>query len=684
MAMEDRLPDSSEKTKNFLKNLPIPLPKHFYELDFTDTTEMANTLTSEAESCLRNNDELQAFKLFDQAIKVGGEHAELLYRQAKSLFEYGVKSKQANILRHASKKLKRATLNEANLFDVWLLWAKTLFELGELTCEKTFYLDAEKRIYTAQGLSDNLPSGAVSELFSQLAYIQSKLAHFSKEAVDWQIAIEHYQKAASTCESLSAYFWENYGKACLTLSRCINDVRLCVKGIYFFKHALTKEPTSASQILLYIAKGLEHLYQYTHELDHHDQTCEYFEKAIQAEPTNTSLYIDYTTFLIKTARKTRDKKKLKTAITECRKCYDIDPTHGKILGLWGESLSLLGEFSDRLDLILEGLNKIEEAYDLSGIDCTLSYNHGQSLNSLAKYYNDIEYRYQAIERFQEGLSQDRSLDHHWYAIAENYHIIGCADQDEQSLGKALRFYLKAYEICPNNTYYTFAIAKCLSNIGEITDDPQKLEQAVFQFTSVLCLQKNAIYLHPEWLFEYARTLDLLGYYNEEDHYYTKALELLAHIMLISPDYKGLKYQMAICFSHLGELNGDIDNFYKALHYFKVAQKQDDDNDMILVDIGVTHINISQTTTNPVELETSLADAEYKLIQAAKAGNIASYYQLGCLFSLKKQYPMSLHFLEKAKRSHAMPPLEEILEDEWLDNLIGTQEGKDFLTSLEND
>jgi tetratricopeptide (TPR) repeat protein len=680
--MDDRVPDSSEQTKNFLKNLPLPLPKHFYELNFGDTVDMANTLTSEGECCLEN-DQQQAFRLFEQALKICGEHAELLQRQAKSLFEYGSHAKQESILRVASKKCKRASLCSEPPFDLWFLWGKTLFELGQITHEKTFYFEAEKKFRLALEMTTNLPSSTICEFFSQLALLQSKLASFSKEAMDWQIALEHYQRAASTCENLSPGFWESYGKACVELSCCINDPRLCVKGIYFFKQAISKSVTSSSKALFQLAVALSYLYDYTHDQDHLEQTLDYFEMAIQNGPSDPSPYIGYITFAVKTSKITKDKKKLKLAITHSRKCYEIDPRNGALLGLWGESLALLGEFSDRLDLILEGLTKIEEAYNLDSVDERLSYNHGQALTSLAKYYNDVEYQYQAIEKFQEGLSFNRALDPFWYAIGENFHHIGWVESDEAQLIKALRFYLKANEIRPCNSYYTMAIARCLAHLGEITDDPKRLEQATHQFTQALHLQKNAIYQHPEWLFDYAKTLDLLGYYNEEEHYYTRALELLAHVMLINPELKGLKYQMAISLSHLGEISGDIEHFYKALHYFKVARKQDENNDMVLVDIGVTHINISQTTNNMIEAEISLADAEYKLFQAAKEGNLASYYPLGCLFSIKKQYRESLYFLQKAKAYLALPPLDELKEDEWLENFFSTQEGQDLLTSLEN-
>jgi tetratricopeptide (TPR) repeat protein len=145
-----------------------------------------------------------------------------------------------------------------------------------------------------------------------------------------------------------------------------------------------------------------------------------------------------------------------------------------------------------------------------------------------------------LKKLQEGLSFNRTLDPFWYAIAENFQHVGWTEADENQLTTALRLYLKAHEIRPNNSYYRVAIARCLAHLGEITEDPLRLEQAAKQFAYALHQQKNAICQHPEWLFAYAKTLDLLGYYNEEDHYYTRALELLAHIIADQPRAAGAK------------------------------------------------------------------------------------------------------------------------------------------------
>jgi hypothetical protein len=42
---------------------------------------------------------------------------------------------------------------------------------------------------------------------------------------------------------------------------------------------------------------------------------------------------------------------------------------------------------------------------------------------------------------------------------------------------------------------------------------------------------------------------------------------------------------------------------------------------------------------------------------------------------------SMHFLEKAEDAEALPPLKEMLEDEWLEDLRGTQAFRNFVMNM---
>ena len=68
--------------------------------------------------------------------------------------------------------------------------------------------------------------------------------------------------------------------------------------------------------------------------------------------------------------------------------------------------------------------------------------------------------------------------------------------------------------------------------------------------------------------------------------------------------------------------------------------------------------------------------------SADTGNLTAYYQLACLYCLTGRYEEGLRFLKKADSFDALPYLEEILEDDWLEALGNTPEGREFLLVLE--
>jgi hypothetical protein len=65
------------------------------------------------------------------------------------------------------------------------------------------------------------------------------------------------------------------------------------------------------------------------------------------------------------------------------------------------------------------------------------------------------------------------------------------------------------------------------------------------------------------------------------------------------------------------------------------------------------------------------------------GNQFVYYHLACLCTFQGEYEEAVDFLEKAFESELLPPIEEILEDEWLEPLVSTPYFQQFLERLGN-
>jgi tetratricopeptide (TPR) repeat protein len=94
------------------------------------------------------------------------------------------------------------------------------------------------------------------------------------------------------------------------------------------------------------------------------------------------------------------------------------------------------------------------------------------------------------------------------------------------------------------------------------------------------------------------------------------------------------------------------------------------------------INVAECTPDLNEADTSLREAELKLTQACKLGNVQAYYQMACLNSLLGNYERGMRFLEKAEEFNSLPPIDDMLQDEWLESLRATPYFREFLNRLE--
>ncbi|MBM3198010.1 MAG: hypothetical protein FJZ58_01985 [Chlamydiae bacterium] len=370
------------------------------------------------------------------------------------------------------------------------------------------------------------------------------------------------------------------------------------------------------------------------------------------------------------------------SIEKSRRVLSLCETSPKALACWGEALSFLGELSDQIDLIHEGQNKVLEALDQSGEDPLLWKAYGETYVSMGKYFEEPDYMYIAIEKFQQGLSIDRTQDTLWFAIGATYTEAGILLADPETLEKSLYFLSKAIDLRPRQGNYYFAQAVCLSLLGEYTHEEQPLESSIAQFEKALHFQKSAIYLHPEWLFQYAKALDLYAEFFDEESYYHRAIEIFSHVLMVDPDFPEVHYHLGLTHSHLGELTDNSDAFYKAVHFFKLALKHEEESDQILVDLGVTLINVAEHTFDPQEASSCFLEAESKLLQAAKTGNLQAYYQLACLASLLGDVERSLSFLYKAETFQALPAIEEMISDDWLEHTRSSASFATFLHYIE--
>lgn len=644
-----------------------------------EQTDFAMSLLAQGELALLKDD-IAGLELFEKAAQIAPCNAELFYRQGLALFEYGSMEGKEKALLLAAKKFKIATQISPQYFDAWQSWGNALSLLGLTYGEYHYFLEAEEKLRKALRFIEGKSCDLYAELYWDYGKVWTEIASHSGEAVDWQKALDAFQKSANSQEQLPQEFWNDFGLAALDMGDLINDRRLIVKAISCFKQAVSLT-LSSFEGWLSLARSMNILYSYTHDEEHFTEAHECFSAAAQLRPYSLELWHEWALFLLESGRRTRDLKRLRACLEKCQRGYVFNAKHPELLAIWAEALALLGELTDRIDLLYEAQNKITEALDLSEEENPeVWHSYGKCLFSWGMYFDDYDYYYQAIEKFQEGLSLDRTRHQDWYAIAKVYARVGDTDEDLDAFEKAVRFYSKAIDLKPIISYY-YEFAFALSRLGEMKEDPQLLRQAVSYFEYNLQVQKNALYMHPEWLYHYAITLDLLGDLNDDENIYQKSLEIFSQVLMIDPDFPRIHYRIGLAYSHLGEALCEMDNFYRAINHYRLALKHEEDNDFVMLDWGITLINIAEQTYDKDLADQCFREAENKLMQASRLGNQQAFYHLGCLYSLQKQYEKSLYFIQKSHEAKSLPTLDELLDDDWLEGLRLTASFQEFLSHL---
>ena len=328
----------------------------------TNHGDIAESLSARGQMCLLKGDLYHGLELFDSATKLDPHNSKLFYTQGLSLFEYGSEEGREKALHLAGKKFKVATTLNSQYFDAWQAWGSVLCTLGLTFREHHYFREASEKLNKALNLSKNEKPETLSELNWDVGIVYSHLAENSGEALDLHQAIDAFQKASTLQQTLPSDFWRDFGCASLKFAAQINDIRFYVKAITCFKQAIALE-SSCGQGWSLLANSLQKLYNITHDEDHFSQANECYTTATQLQPNDANLWLSWAQFLCESTRRNPDTKRLRSCIEKCHRAYAIEPDQPMVQAIWAEALALLGEVSERIDLIFDAHNKVSDAIE---------------------------------------------------------------------------------------------------------------------------------------------------------------------------------------------------------------------------------------------------------------------------------------------------------------------------------
>ncbi|MDP1834462.1 MAG: tetratricopeptide repeat protein [Chlamydiales bacterium] len=646
-----------------------------------DRELLALLFVAQGEMRLRNH-ERDVVESFDLAIKAAPESGMVYLRIGQA---YGRHSRDPSILALAHEKLSTACSLQPSNPEAWYTDGVILARLGDSYQEIGYLREAERCLKTAAQLHVDAKEPVPAIVLSQLGDCWCIMGKLSGEAYDFWMALEYFRSSLSI-DPESAMVWSHCGQAAEVLGRLINKPELVQEAIDAYCQALALEPKSTMCHLL-LANSRLRLY-----LEHGDPAAyshaeQSFKTAVTLDESNVEAWVGWAILLTRYAERQRDLDGLKEAVAKFQKADECEPHNAVILSSWGEALAMLGALTENLHLLRDGTAKVLQAIEIESDNPAIWRIYASCLTEMGFYFNDESYYLDALEKIKIGLRHDETNAPLWAVLGRIYTSLGTLRSDTSLLEEALKYFSKAselYNIDMPPLYNEWGV--CLMRLTEATHEKRHVEAAVAKFEKAVRGYDEAISGKgdPEWLYNYGCALDFLGDFTDNPQHYEKAIQVLTHAVALDPTYRHASYNLALAWTHLGELVYDVEYFYRALETFEELVKEDGEDDVVWNEMGVTLINlwlIMREPTHPEKSSQLLADAEKCLCRSIGLGNTQAYYNMASLSSLCGKYDVAIHFLDRAVTADALPTIEDLMHDEWLEELRTTDEFHHFITRL---
>ena len=588
----------------------------------------------------------------------------------------------------ASQAFSRAVACQPDAFVAWLAWGDVLLHIGAFYQEISYFNEADVKFKTAEAIAKDQSSlhPEVGALFWRWGLCWSLQGRFSGEPKDLCTAVDKY-KQAELLQCQEPDFWYDYGSALFELGMLVQRPEILIEATELYQKALSLTPTNFN-FWVKLACCYQVLLDATFEEKYFQLANDSFEKAAQLDTNAASMWLKWGQLYSQTGKAFRNLPIIESSLEKFARANACDPDNPIVLSRWGEAELLVGTNTDQIELIRAAEAKIVKSLELLPDNADIWFVYGACLNSLGNYFHDEDYYNQAIEKFQYGLSINGRHPILWYGLAMAHYALGELWGDILLLEKSLRDFAKVLETGGGaHPQYWNDWGVTHMKMAEITNSKAHVEAAIDKFERAVrhpSLNGDQANADPGWVYNYGCAYDFLGEFTNDESCYEKAIYLLSHVVQVDADYANARYNLALAISHLADETSDVHLYEKAIEHFLILIAKDNEDEMANYDLGVTYIDLAilmQDKHHPEKNQGLLQQAEIRLLQAAGLGNTQAYYSLACLYSILNNHSAAMHYIERAQQHGALPPVEEMLRDEWLETLRQTPAFRQFIAQL---
>lgn len=674
-----------QETGEFFRLEPFKDSKSWKNFNEKERNLLATLFVVQGELLLKEGKTI-AFEKFTLAQEISSDDPDLCFNIAMSLSKYPENPRclqACNILLHKVLKLKPTSYEALIELGVVLTHqAKRLTDVSYLDVALEKFIVAENYI----------PEEKRAFLHWQRGNCWAVHGHLSGEASDFNNALI-FMRQAYEQGMRNSEFLNQYALVLMELSSLFNRKEALHEAAELLEKA-TQFTAGYFDGLLNLGCCYQRLYEFLGREEDFDRAEETFERASAINTECLDVWIHWGKLYVYTGKLNGDAEAFERACVKFVQANRCEPSHPYVLSLWAEAEMFQGTETENLELLRSAEARIIKSLELSSDQVESWRIYGACLSELGRYFGDEIFYRQALEKYQYALTLNSRHPFLWYGKALAYFAIGDLHNDEEMLEKACHACSKVMEYggqTVSQFWADWGIA--LVKLAEISADQAYLESAIEKFEKALESKDLDYILNDDsdsgLLYHYGCAHDFLGDFTGNVQDYERAVLILTHVVKQDPQHPHAQYNLAVALIHLGEANNDVDCFVRAIEHFPALLQEDIEDEVAWNEWGLALLNLAHLTSEdfPPEKSAKYFDqSEEKLIHAIALGSTSAYYNLACLYSLRKNYAASMHFIEKAASANALPSMDDILHDEWLDGLRETPDFRYFISvqSQKND
>jgi tetratricopeptide (TPR) repeat protein len=674
----DSFDDCLESELQFFEN-----SEKLDDLDLNDREILAKLFIRLGENQLKSGDG-KVLKSFESAVKISNSY-NVYYTQGLAYLKYPA-NVQCLIL--AKKSFQKALEIEPNSFDALYAYGLSFVQHGLILEDASHFSDALELFEEAEKTIENETTKADYYWNFGLAWFY--LGKLSGEAIDFRYALDKYRQA-SLAGMNNESFWNAYGDAVIEMAFLVGKKEYFFEAIDLYQNSL-KCNQDQFQGYFNLACAFQCVFEISVDSDYFEQANDCFEKAANIELDRIS---QYAALWLKWGQLLSTYGKFKRDITYLEKSLEkfiiadkIEPNHPGVLSRWGEAEMLLGANTDQIHYLRGSEEKLVRSLSVNSDAPEIWYLYGICLNEHGRYFTDENYYRLAIQKFQYGLSLTKTDPLLWYGLAMSNFALGDLLDDQELIEKSVRYCSQVLE-CGGHMFLQFwnDWAVGLMRLSEMTLNQNYIDSAIQKFEEIIKRQAEGTEneeIDLEWLYNYGCALDMKGDFTDDMNAYEKSVQILANVVKLDPEYTHARYNLALALSHLGESISDVDCLQKASEHFQILLSEDAEDEVAWNDWGLCLLHQGELIYESCRPEVSRSiyeQAESKFFHALSLGCLPAFYNLACLYALMDNYKAAMHYMERAEVVGSLPPIEDIMHDEWLDNLRKTESFKAFISAL---